>query len=97
MPVVTYYLQVVPQDNRNGPWWSEARRLRVRRVTLPQWSELHVLVLRKLGKANYADPGTYCPIALTKGFPHLWYACKTMQCVAKVELAGILPKNQYGA
>jgi exonuclease III len=61
------------------------------------WAELRVLVLRKPGKSNYAEPGAHRPIALTKGLPRLWYACKTLQCVAEAELAGILPKNQYGA
>ncbi|KAF7354515.1 RNA-directed DNA polymerase from transposon X-element [Mycena venus] len=61
------------------------------------WNELRVLVLRKPGKASYTEPGAHRPIALTKGLPRLWYGCKTLQCVAEAELAGILPKNQFGA
>ncbi|KAJ6524506.1 hypothetical protein B0H19DRAFT_971944, partial [Mycena capillaripes] len=60
------------------------------------WAELRVLVLRKPGKTNYAEPGAHRPIALTKDFPRLWYACKNMQCIAQAELAGILPNSQYG-
>ncbi|KAJ7032164.1 hypothetical protein C8F04DRAFT_883215, partial [Mycena alexandri] len=60
------------------------------------WAELRVIVLRKPGKPDYANPAAHRPIALTKGMPRLWYACKTLQCVAEAELAGILPDNQYG-
>ncbi|KAJ6593068.1 hypothetical protein B0H19DRAFT_916958, partial [Mycena capillaripes] len=61
-----------------------------------EWAELRILVLRKPGKPNYAEPGAHCPIALTKGMGRLLYACKNLQCVSEAELAGILPKNQYG-
>ncbi|KAJ7138919.1 hypothetical protein C8R46DRAFT_813826, partial [Mycena filopes] len=60
------------------------------------WAELRVVVLRKPGKPDYANPAAHRPIALTKGLPRLWYAAKTLQCVAEAELAGILPRNQYG-
>ncbi|KAJ7760951.1 hypothetical protein B0H16DRAFT_1312580, partial [Mycena metata] len=60
------------------------------------WNELRVLVLRKPGKPSYAEAGAHRPIALTKGFARLWYACKATQWVAEAELAGILPANQFG-
>ncbi|KAJ7147275.1 hypothetical protein C8R46DRAFT_838388, partial [Mycena filopes] len=60
------------------------------------WNELRVLVLRKPGKATYAEPGSHRPIALTKGFARLWYACKAAQWGSEAELAGVLPKNQFG-
>ncbi|KAJ6453773.1 hypothetical protein C8R45DRAFT_846902, partial [Mycena sanguinolenta] len=60
------------------------------------WSELHVAVIRKPGKSDYANPGAHRPIALTKGFARWWYAAKTLQQVTEAELAGVLPDRQFG-
>ncbi|KAJ7346404.1 hypothetical protein DFH08DRAFT_622902, partial [Mycena albidolilacea] len=61
-----------------------------------EWSELRIPVLRKPGKADYDVPGAYRPIALTKGLPRWLYGAKDLQQVAAAEIAGILPKNQFG-
>ncbi|KAJ7639657.1 hypothetical protein DFH06DRAFT_922415, partial [Mycena polygramma] len=60
------------------------------------WAALHILVLRKPGKGNYAVPGAHRPIALTDGWARVQYAALTLQTVSEAELAGVLPNNQYG-
>ncbi|KAJ7309367.1 hypothetical protein DFH08DRAFT_633630, partial [Mycena albidolilacea] len=60
------------------------------------WAELRIPVLRKPGKPDYDVPGAYRPIALTKGLARWLYGAKDLQQVAEAEIAGILPRNQFG-
>ncbi|KAJ7315618.1 hypothetical protein DFH08DRAFT_631506, partial [Mycena albidolilacea] len=61
-----------------------------------EWAELRISVLRKPGKPDYDVPGAYRLIALTKGLPRWLYGAKDLQQVAEAEIAGILPRNQFG-
>ncbi|KAJ7353098.1 hypothetical protein DFH08DRAFT_627428, partial [Mycena albidolilacea] len=60
------------------------------------WAELRIPVMRKPGKASYTEPGAHRPIALSKGFARWLNGAKDIQQVSEAELAGILPRNQYG-
>jgi hypothetical protein len=62
-----------------------------------EWAELRILVMRKPGKSSYAELGAHRPIALSKGFARWLNGAKDIQQVSEAELAGVLPRNQYGA
>ncbi|KAJ6628608.1 hypothetical protein B0H10DRAFT_1624983, partial [Mycena sp. CBHHK59/15] len=60
------------------------------------WADIDSIVLRKPGKANYADPSAHRPVCLTVGDARLWHTAKTEQLAVNAERAGIIPRNQYG-
>ncbi|CAK5280784.1 unnamed protein product [Mycena citricolor] len=61
------------------------------------WNTIHTVVLRKPGKSDYRNPNSYRPIVLSKDHMSLENAARNLQVTAEAELAGILPKTQFGA